>query len=237
MNDAPLGTPGRLAAALGATVFAASLAYCAYAFAVSFGRPAPPAIAPMQALAINVLLFAVFAAHHSVMARAPIKRRLVQLIPARLERSSYVWVSSGLLMIVCALWQPVGGRLYTAPRSLAWMAYLVQLAGLALIARAAGMVDIWELAGVRQAFGETRTPQFRAVGPYRVVRHPIYLGWALMTLGCPVMTGTRLSFAVISTAYLAIAIPLEERSLVRAFGNSYRSYQSSVRWRMLPGVY
>jgi protein-S-isoprenylcysteine O-methyltransferase Ste14 len=75
------------------------------------------------------------------------------------------------------------------------------------------------------------------IGPYHLVRHPIYLGWALMTFGAPTMTGTRLAFAVISTAYLALAVPFEERSLVEAFGDEYLEYQRRVRWRMIPGLY
>jgi protein-S-isoprenylcysteine O-methyltransferase Ste14 len=69
------------------------------------------------------------------------------------------------------------------------------------------------------------------------VRHPIYLGWVLMTFGAPEMTATRFSFAAISTAYLIVAVPFEERSLVRTFGDAYREYRARVRWRMVPGLY
>jgi protein-S-isoprenylcysteine O-methyltransferase Ste14 len=69
------------------------------------------------------------------------------------------------------------------------------------------------------------------------VRHPLYFAWVLLVFGAPAMTMTRLSFAVISTAYLAIAIPFEERSLIETFGADYASYQKQVRWRMLPGIY
>ena len=75
------------------------------------------------------------------------------------------------------------------------------------------MIDPLELAGIRQVFGRVRPPAFTVFGPYRLVRHPIYFGWALMTFGTPLMTGTRLSFAVISTAYLMLAIPFEERGV------------------------
>jgi methanethiol S-methyltransferase len=74
-------------------------------------------------------------------------------------------------------------------------------------------------------------------GPYRWLRHPIYLGWMLLVFGAPAMTAGRLLFAVISTAYLVVAIPIEERSLVHEFGESYRDYQRQVRWRLVPGIW
>ncbi len=74
-------------------------------------------------------------------------------------------------------------------------------------------------------------------GPYHWVRHPIYLGWVLLVCGPPTMTAGRLLFAAVSTAYLVAAIPLEERSLIREFGQSYRDYQKQVRWRLVPGVW
>ena len=74
-------------------------------------------------------------------------------------------------------------------------------------------------------------------GVYGFVRHPVYFAWVLMVIGTPHMTMTRLTFAVISTAYLAIAIPFEERGLLDVFGSEYREYQKRVRWRMIPGLY
>ena len=74
-------------------------------------------------------------------------------------------------------------------------------------------------------------------GPYRWLRHPIYLGWVLLVFGAPDMTAGRLLFAVVSTAYLVVAIPIEERSLVHEFGQSYRDYQRQVRWRIVPGIW
>jgi protein-S-isoprenylcysteine O-methyltransferase Ste14 len=74
-------------------------------------------------------------------------------------------------------------------------------------------------------------------GLYALVRHPLYFAWVLLVFGAPHMTGTRLAFALVSTAYLALAVPLEERSLIRVFGDEYRAYQRKVRWRMVPGLY
>jgi protein-S-isoprenylcysteine O-methyltransferase Ste14 len=74
-------------------------------------------------------------------------------------------------------------------------------------------------------------------GPYRWVRHPIYLGWVLVVFGAPAMTTGRLLFAAVSTIYLVVAIPLEERSLAVEFGTAYSAYQRQVRWRLIPGVW
>ena len=108
----------------------------------------------------------------------------------------------------------------------------------------ARVIDIWELAGVRQAGlkADARRPTpddltFKTTGPYGLVRHPIYLGWFLMVFGVPTMTMTRLVFAVISCAYLVMAIPLEERTLRRTTAGKYDDYIRLVRWRIVPGVY
>ena len=74
-------------------------------------------------------------------------------------------------------------------------------------------------------------------GPYRWVRHPLYLGWVLMVFGAAHMTGDRLAFAAITTAYLVVAIPWEERSLRQSFGDEYARYMRDVRWRMIPFIY
>ncbi len=79
--------------------------------------------------------------------------------------------------------------------------------------------------------------EFKTTGPYGVVRHPIYLGWFLMVFGVPVMTGTRLVFAVVSCFYLLVAIPLEERTLRRTTSGKYDEYMQLVRWKLVPGVY
>jgi protein-S-isoprenylcysteine O-methyltransferase Ste14 len=94
-----------------------------------------------------------------------------------------------------------------------------------------------ELAGIAQATGRQSTGTIQIVGPFRVVRHPIYLGWMLMVLLTPLMTANRLLFAVVSSAYLILAIPWEEKSLVEGHGDPYREYQRTVRWRVLPGIW
>ena len=110
---------------------------------------------------------------------------------------------------------------------------LVQLGGVWFIAASTRAIDALELAGIRAS----STASLQVGGPYRLVRHPLYLGWVMAVFGAPHMTGDRLVFAIVSSLYLVAAVPWEERSLEQFFGESYRHYKQRVRWRMLPFVY
>ena len=102
-----------------------------------------------------------------------------------------------------------------------------------MIARSVGAIDPLELAGIRAA--TPAGPQTR--GPYGVVRHPLYLGWMLIAFGPAQLTGDRLAFAAMTSLYLVMAIPWEERALERAFGAQYATYKQRVRWRLVPYVF
>jgi protein-S-isoprenylcysteine O-methyltransferase Ste14 len=144
-----------------------------------------------------------------------------------------------LFIAVCAAWQPVPGALYHVTGVFALAAYAVHVAGIVLTARGSARLDVLDLAGVRAVAPSrpaTHVP-LQTRGVYGFVRHPVYFAWVLMVIGTPHMTMTRLTFAVLSTAYLAIAIPFEERGLLDVFGSEYREYQKRVRWRMIPGIY
>jgi protein-S-isoprenylcysteine O-methyltransferase Ste14 len=217
---------------LGGALFVGSLAYCAWWYLFALGAPGPGVSG--TSVAIDFLLVAVFALHHSVLAREGVKARVARAIPARLIRSVYVWTASLLLIMVCALWAPVGGDLY---RAIGWRAAVhaaVQVYGVWLIAQSVRGIDALELAGIRN---ESARGPLQVRGPYALVRHPLYFGWVLAVFGVAHMTGDRLAFAAITTLYLVIAIPLEERSLVRSFGDDYRRYTRDVRWRMIPFIY
>jgi protein-S-isoprenylcysteine O-methyltransferase Ste14 len=223
---------------LGGAVFVTSLAWCFYFYAIVLGKSADVVVhSPGVAATFNLLLFSIFALHHSLLARSGMKRLVTEMVPARYERTMYVWMASLLLMMVCWLWRPLPGLAYEVHAPWRWALYVVQLVGVALTWRGAAVVDVLELAGIRQARGDLRAAEFRVVGPFRVVRHPIYLGWLLMVFGAPTMTWGRLLFASVSSLYLILAIPWEERSLLDAFGDRYRAYQAVVRWRILPGIW
>ena len=225
----------------GALVFVISLAYFLYAYLVRFGHWAPSGQLLVPVI-VNTALFTLFAAHHSLFARIGLQRWIARVGPPQLERSIYTWTASLLFLLVCAGWQAVPGAAYVLRGWAAWAGYATQVVGLVLVIRGSGAIDVLDLAGVRPVLDAAagRPPRhvpLETGGVYSLVRHPIYLGWALFVFGAPAMTATRLVFAVVSTAYLALAIPWEERGLAAAFGDDYRAYQRRVRSRMIPGVY
>ena len=248
----------------GALLFVLALGYFLYTYAFTFGETQQPSPAATP-IVWNLGLFTAFALHHSVFARQRVREEVARIVPPSLERSFYVWVASALFIAVCALWQPVHGIAWQVPPPLGWLLYGVLMAGVWLSVRSAGVIDIWELAGVRQAITPNSQPlrltnsqepavvtqdrigswstetvgswEFKTTGPYGLVRHPIYLGWFLMVFGVPIMTNTRLVFALVSCGYLLLAIPLEERSLRRASDGKYDEYIRAVRWKLIPGLY
>jgi protein-S-isoprenylcysteine O-methyltransferase Ste14 len=239
MADAvPTGPVGRALAWLGGAAFVASLGVFAWCYAVRYSQPGAGAVSGVRgAIAANVALFTIFALHHSVMARTGAKRWLTRYIPQALERTAYVWVGSLLFAWTCLAWQTVPGVLYRLEGPARFACMGLQLLGAWLTVRSAAVVDVLELGGIKQAMGWPTAPALKIVGPYYLVRHPIYLGWTVITFGTPTMTATKLTFAVVSTLYLVVAIPFEERSLVDAFGDQYRAYKGRVRWRMVPFIY
>ncbi|MBI4477323.1 MAG: isoprenylcysteine carboxylmethyltransferase family protein [Acidobacteria bacterium] len=223
----------------GGVAFLLSLGYSVYFYLVALGVPSLTHRDWAYAFGIDAALFSGFALHHSIMARSGAKALVARLIPPDLERSIYVWIASVLFFLTCWLWQPIGGLVYrhTGVGRLPHLA--IQIAGLWVIARAARLLDPLDLAGIRQIrpAGRRHTPPISRHGPYGFVRHPIYLGWLLVTFGVATMTVDRLVFAMISAIYLMAAIPFEEGSLREAFGDEYVRYCRQVRWRLFPGIW
>ena len=224
----------------GGAAFVASLLLFLYDYFISFGRArADRALAPAL---LNAALFTIFALHHSIFARTSLKRLVIRFVPPWFERSLFTWTASLLFVLVLLAWQPVDGVLYAATGHWRWLGYSAQIAGILLTIRASSAIDALDLAGIRPVADARRHTAPRHVpletsGVYSFVRHPLYFGWALIVFGAPTMTGTRAAFAVISTLYLAIAIPFEERALIHVFGDAYRAYQQRTRWRMIPGIW
>ena len=195
---------------IGALLFLVSLLSFGLVYGWRLRVPAPASTAVWRDVLDNVLLFTIFALHHSIMARTGAKAWITRMVPPDLERSVYVWIASLLFLAVCWLWQPLPGALWEVTGPAAWLLLAVQVIGVLLTLRAARIVGVWELAGVRQP-DHTKPIEFRASGPFAIVRHPIYLGWVLIVFAAPEMTTSRLLFAVTSTAYLVAAIPFEEQ--------------------------
>ena len=220
----------------GGAAFVLTLAASTYFYFFVWASPAAAGggWSSVSAVTIDAILLTIFALHHSLFARESIKSRMARVLPDRLLRSFYVWTASLLLLTVLALWQPVAGDLYHVTGWPALAHAAVQLAGVWLIARSVTTIDALELAGIKPASGNDA---LQVAGPYRLVRHPIYLGFVLALAGAAHMTANRLAFAAITTGYLLLAIPWEERSLLRVFGEPYARYQREVPWRVVPYVY
>jgi protein-S-isoprenylcysteine O-methyltransferase Ste14 len=229
-----------LAAWLGGAAFVASLGLFLYDYLFLFASlQSDKVVAPAF---LNAALFTIFALHHSIFARTRIKHLVTRIVPSWFERSLYTWTASLLFLIVVLGWQPVDGVLYRVPGVWRSIGYVAQAIGILLTIRGSSAIDVLDLAGIRPVLDAQRHTSPRHVpletkGVYSLVRHPLYFGWALFVFGAPTMTGTRAVFAVVSTVYLAIAIPFEERALVNLFGDGYKTYQQRTRWRMIPGVY
>jgi protein-S-isoprenylcysteine O-methyltransferase Ste14 len=239
VSSRPPGGRARAFAWAGGAAFALSILYCGYFIFFGLARPvAPmPRAAIVRAILVDVVLFGLFAAHHSLAARTAIKRLVVRWIGTGLERSFYVWVASGLLAVTCLLWQPIPGTLYRTSGALAGALTLLEITGVVLTVLATRVMDPLELAGIRQLQRQAVPTRLQIVGPYHLVRHPLYLGWMLMVFAAPMMTTSRLLFAIVSSGYLLLAIPWEERALVRMFGEEYGRYKQRVRSKVIPYLY
>jgi methanethiol S-methyltransferase len=217
----------------GGALFVASLVYWLSWYLWLLDQT-PPTAFDAGALVFDAVLFTIFAAHHSILAREPAKRALM-FIPQHVRRSVYVWTASALLIAVCAAWRPIGGNVYHLTGVPAITCALAQVAGVWLVAQSVSRIDALELAGIRTA--RKNDGGLQTAGPYRLVRHPLYLGWIVFVFAAAHMTADRLAFAAISSSYLLIAVPWEERSLRQSFGAAYERYEESVRWRVIPYVY
>jgi len=194
-----------------------------------------------QAFLIDALLLGLFAVQHSVMARPAFKRWWTRFVPQPVERSTYVLFSSLALIALFAYWQPIGGVIWQVEHPTARVALSGLCAlGWGLVLIATFLINHFDLFGLRQVWLYLRGKDYRALtfvtpGPYRLVRHPIYVGFIVAFWATPTMTAAHLFFALLTTAYILIAIRFEEHDLVSEHGASYKEY--SIRVPMLvPGL-
>lgn len=239
MTDGRPTAAGRAFVLAGGVVFVLSLLGFLDFYLRRSGRVVTDSGGGAAAAVFDIALFSLFALHHSIFARTGLRHWVQARVSPRYERSIYVWISSLLFIAVYTLWQPVPTVSWAATGPLFVALTAIQAAGILLSVGSARRLDVLDLAGVNQGFDRptTRPADLVSNGVYGIVRHPIYLGWLLLVWPAPVMTGTRLVFAAVSTAYLVAAVPLEERALRRLFGAQYDAYARRVRWKMLPLIY
>jgi methanethiol S-methyltransferase len=192
-----------------------------------------------QAVLVNVLLVAAFGVEHSVMARPAFKAWWTRFVPPSIERSTYVVLSSAVLVLLYWQWRTMpaviwdvrqpAGRL--AVSALFWLGWAIALAS-------TFMVSHFDLFGLRQVYLAWRGKPYTHIGfharfLYRLVRHPLMLGFLIAFWAAPTMTAGHLLFSIAMTGYILIATQLEERDLVAALGNQYRDYRRDVP-KLLP---
>jgi len=228
-----------LALTYGAISYALFLAVFVYAIGFVGGlvpHSADQAIeAPVgQAVAVDVLLLMLFAAQHSVMARPAFKRWWTRFIPQPIERSTYVLLASLVLALVLWQWRAIPAVVWDVtwqPARLAvWTLFWL---GWGIVLASTFMINHFELFGLRQVFAVWRSQLqaetgFRTTLFYRVVRHPLNLGFIVAFWAAPTMTVGHLLFAAITTGWILVAMQLEERDLVAALGTRYVAYRERV---------
>jgi len=230
-----------LALAYGTIAYAIFLGTFLYAigFVGNFVVPTAldgPAAAPFwRSLAVDLGLLALFAVQHSLMARQGFKRLWTRIVPEPVERSTYVLFASLALIAMFAFWQPIGGVVWTVEDPMARAAiYAVFALGWGVVLVSTFLINHFDLFGLRQVWLHWRGVPYEPLGfrtpaLYRRVRHPIYLGFILAFWATPTMTAAHLVFAVMTTAYILIAIQLEERDLLAFHGKAYADYRRQVR--------
>jgi protein-S-isoprenylcysteine O-methyltransferase Ste14 len=186
------------------------------------------------ALAVDAALLGLFALQHSIMARRWFKQAWTRIVPEPAERSTYVLFSSLALLLMFWQWRPIGGIVWKVESQIG-VAVMMSLyaIGLLIVLLSTFLINHFDLFGLRQVYlyliGRPYTQlAFRTPIFYRYVRHPLYLGWLLTFWSTPVMTAAHLFFAIMTTAYIFVAIQFEERDLVAQYGDRYVRYRKQV---------
>lgn len=194
------------------------------------------------AVLVDVAVLLLFAVQHSVMARSGFKDWLTKLVPQPVERSTYVLAANLCLAALIAFWFPITATLWDVS-SQPWRGILVaiSLCGWGIVFISTFLINHFDLFGLRQVYDRLRNlpaPQHSFTTPafYRIVRHPIYFGFMVAFWVTPTMTVGHLLFAVATTGYTLVAIQLEERDLIRTFGQQYRDYRAQVPM-LVPGIH
>jgi protein-S-isoprenylcysteine O-methyltransferase Ste14 len=187
----------------------------------------------LLAVAINALLLVAFAIQHSVMARQGFKRVWTQVVPRQLERSTYVLAASLVLMLLLWQWRPIPQTVWELHGAAATVLSVTFWLGWAILLTSTFLINHFELFGLKQVWtylrqNEHTETKFRTPSLYKVVRHPLYLGFVIAFWSAPRMSLGHLIFAIATTGYILLGIYFEERDLVKAHGEAYRKYRERV---------
>jgi len=184
----------------------------------------------LAALAIDAALLGLFAIQHSVMARPAFKRWWTKIVPVGAERSTYVLLSSLILLLLFWQWRPLPAAVWSLSGLAAQVVAAVFVTGWLVVLASTFMLSHFELFGLTQAYAAFRSKAVKAIPfhtpmLYGLVRHPIMLGFIIAFWAAPLMSLGHLVFAIATTLYILIALQLEEADLIAAFGADYRDYR------------
>jgi protein-S-isoprenylcysteine O-methyltransferase Ste14 len=187
-----------------------------------------------EALVVNILLMSVFAIQHSVMARPAFKRWWTTIVSPAIERSTYVLLASLALVLLFWQWRPIPAVIWqvTDPNVVLALTGLEALGWLTVLT-STFLINHFELFGLHQVANNLAgkpmpAARFKTPVLYKLVRHPIYLGFIIAFWAAPVMTMGHLLFAAVTTAYIFVGIALEEHDMIALFGDQYREYRRRV---------
>lgn len=224
----------------GALAYLLFLGTILYAIAFVGNLPVPKTIdsgeigSPATAVIINTLLLTLFAVQHSVMARPAFKRWWTRFVPTAVERTTYVLLASLILVLLFWLWRPIPQMIWSVTNSAGVVVLQVIFwAGWGIVFLSTFLLNHFELFGLRQVYARLvghslPEPEFRTPLFYKLVRHPLYLGFLLAFWATPTMTAGHLLFAIATTGYILLGIYLEERDMIGLFGEQYRRYREQV---------
>jgi len=194
-----------------------------------------------EAIVVDLMLLGLFAIQHSIMARPVFKRWFAGIIPEACQRSTYVLLSSLILLLLFWQWQPIPIQVWQIGGIAAWFLTGVYWLGWLIAFASTFMIDHFDLSGLRQAYFALRGAKdpgqtFRTPLLYKIVRHPLMLGFLLAFWATPDMTAGHLLFAIMTTAYILVALQFEERDLIAVFGATYQQYRERVPM-LLPRIF
>ena len=195
------------------------------------------------AIVLDALLILLFGLQHTVMARPGFKASWIRLVPRPIERSTYVLLSSLILILLFWQWRPIPATVWAVDASAPRLILTgIGLLGFLLVLYSTLLIDHFDLFGLRQVLlhlrGEPHAEKgFVTPSLYRFIRHPLYLGWLIAFWVTPHMTQGHLLFSILSTVYIFVAIPFEERDLIEILGDDYRRYREYTSMIIpLPGL-
>jgi methanethiol S-methyltransferase len=193
------------------------------------------------AIVVDLLLLGLFAIQHSFMARPAFKQWWAKLFPVACQRSTYVLLSSLILLLLFWQWRPIPMPIWQVGGMAAWLLIGVSWLGWLIVLASTFMIDHFDLSGLRQAFfalrgAEIPSQSFKTPLLYKIVRHPLMLGFLLAFWATPEMTAGHLLFAIMTTAYILVGLQFEERDLIAQFGTTYQQYRRRVPM-LLPRIF